>query len=833
MITDDILEWISTLPKWQQKLSYAIVEKKHITEEFLNEIFDIFKIEMKLEDGTLDSEDDIPCTMIEDSFPNVVWKGVSDLHGVNRLKSDSELNVSEGLTVVYGENGSGKSGYTRLLNNAFISRGDQEILPNIFLEQSEDVSANFKFIVNGNAIDYKYPDAKGELPFKTIRNFDSKSASDDMTRESTIDFAPSELSFFDSLMSLCGEIQNKLDEEREHKRIENPTLKYFLNEGNALNAMTSLSDKTVINDLKETFSVTDEEKEEYERIKTEKNKLIALDIDKQITLINQVIDFLENAERKYKLFVTTVTKEKMELYNQQIALYLKNRDLHEKNGIALFENDEVEKLGTDEWKEFIISAKKYYDGIKNHNKCPLCGHGIEEDDLIFKYWKYLESDSENNYNVAKEAIRLTIKSLDDLELSFLIESSVQKQWLMENYENETEEINNIFSEADSLRKKIIKSLENKEAIADKYKEKKPLFQDLILKVSEKKSKLNQDIINSRIKECESIENIYNDKIKVIELLPIIESYVDYLKWDALASKSKIKTRVITNKQKDLFEKYVTEDYLRTFEEECKKLNANFDIDIVSRGSSGQTLKKLQIKGTAPGKVLSEGEQRAISIANFLTEVHMDARNVGIVLDDPVCSLDHKRRSYIVNRLLEEAQVRQVVIFTHEITFFMELKSEADKKGIVFVQETIRKLLNEPGDITPVIPWQGMNVKDRTGKLKNDLQAIGEIYNSGDMDKYYYRAKEWCELLRESWERAVEEILFNDAIQRYNPCVQTQRLKKAPFTQDLYSELEKGMAACSAWCHDQARAINGDIPTIDELKSFIGSFESYCKKYRAK
>lgn len=100
-----------------------------------------------------------------------------------------------------------------------------------------------------------------------------------------------------------------------------------------------------------------------------------------------------------------------------------------------------------------------------------------------------------------------------------------------------------------------------------------------------------------------------------------------------------------------------------------------------------------------------------------------------------------------------------------------------------------------------IATQGMNVKDRIGKLKNDLQGIVAIFNSGDMDTYYYRAKEWCELLRESWERAVEEILFNDAIQRYNPCVQTQRLKKAPFTQNLYTELEHGMTECSAWCHD--------------------------------
>lgn len=93
----------------------------------------------------------------------------------------------------------------------------------------------------------------------------------------------------------------------------------------------------------------------------------------------------------------------------------------------------------------------------------------------------------------------------------------------------------------------------------------------------------------------------------------------------------------------------------------------------------------------------------------------------------------------------------------------------------------------------------MGVKERTKKLKDDLQNIISIYNSGKIDEYYYEAKKWCELLRESWERAVEEILLNDAIQRYNPCVQTQRLKKAPFSQNLYYELEKGMTECSGWC----------------------------------
>ena len=831
MIRDDILSWTATLPKWEQIIAYAIIEKKPITEDFLAKVFSVFKIEMKLEDGIIPTNEYVPCFTDTDNQPTVVWRGVGNLHGVNRLKSNTKLQISEGLTIIYGENGSGKSGYTRLLNNAFISRGDQEILPDIFSDKPEAISADFDFIIDGNPVEYKYPNDKEEYAFRTIRNFDSKSASDDMTKESTVDFSPSELKFFDTLLSICQDIQKRLDFERAEKRSENPLIKYFPNEGTALSKMMSLSSSTEINDIKTIFAVTDEEKSQYERIKTEKAKLISLDIDRQILLMNQVIDVLDMAEKKYVLFLETIDEKNIEIYEKQIAFLKKSRLFQETYGLALFAEDNIEKLGTKEWKEFIQSAKKYYDMISSRDKCPLCGHGISDKDLIFKYWKYLESDAENNLKVAKESIRYSINGLKELDLSFLDKSSVQEQWLLENYKAETESIGAVFKMAESLKNQLLEALENESEIHVRSTTIKPDIQGLITKIINKKNALNQESVNARIIEYTRIENEYVDKQKVNELLPIISSYIRTLKWDALAEKSKIKTRAITNKQKELFEKYVTSDYLNTFREECGKLNARFDIDIVSRGSSGQTLKKLQIKGTAPSKVLSEGEQRAIAIANFLTEVQMDSSNIGIVLDDPVCSLDHKRRASIVKRLIDEVKKRQVVIFTHEITFFMALKTEAERYDIIFQQETIRNICNEPGDISSLIPWQGMSVKDRCGKLKNDLQEIIAIFNAGDSDKYYYRAKEWCELLRESWERAVEEILLNDAIQRYNPCVQTQRLKKAPFTKELYSELEKGMTECSAWCHDQARAINGEVPTIDDLKSYIDCFEKYYKQNR--
>ncbi|WMJ24340.1 AAA family ATPase [Paludicola sp. MB14-C6] len=828
MITEDILKWVATLPKWQQKLGHLIIEKKHVTEVELNEIYNVFKVENSLSIGKYFG-DDIQLYKFEtDAYPVVKWQGVKDLHGVNRLKSGVELYVSDGLTIIYGENGSGKSGYTRLINNAFVSRGDQEILSNVYLDKPDDISAVFQFCIDGIPKEYKYPEEKEKYPFMTIRSFDSKSASDDMNRESTIDFAPSELSFFDLFLSGCLAIQDKLNNERKSVKLENPTLKYFPNEGKALIQMKALSANSNIDEIRKSFTISKDEEVFVEKIKSEKANLISLNINKQVELIDKVVIVLESAIKKYNLFAAAVSKDNIDIYNQQIIFLQKCRVLHDTVGTTLFEKDDVELIGSQEWKEFISSAKKYYDLISKHNICPLCGHEIEEKNLIFKYWKYLESDAESNLKTAQEAIRLSREGLDNLELSFLVESSVQEQWLLENYRDEEEQISVAFKTANQIKNAIIKDIESESAISVVALPKINI-QDLIKKIEDKKRDLNKDSINKRISECQNIENEYIDKIKVTELLPIVSKYLEQLKWDMTAENSKIKTNNITIKQKELFEKYVTEDYLKEFKEECKKLNADFDVEITSRGSSGHTLKKLQIKGVAPGKVLSEGEQRAISIACFLTEVHMDMRNTGIVLDDPVCSLDHKRRSLIVNRLIEEAMLRQVVIFTHEITFFMEIKTESERKNINFNQVTIRNFFNEPGDISPIIPWQGMTVKDRTGKLKNDLQGIVAVFNKGDMDMYYYKAKEWCELLRESWERAVEEILLNDAIQRYNPCVQTQRLKKAPFTQELYCELESGMTECSAWCHDQARAINGNIPSIEDLRKYIDSFEKYWKE----
>jgi len=52
--------------------------------------------------------------------------------GINRLPLSSELTFSDGMTIIYGGNGVGKSGFARILSNACFSRQQHPIYADIF-----------------------------------------------------------------------------------------------------------------------------------------------------------------------------------------------------------------------------------------------------------------------------------------------------------------------------------------------------------------------------------------------------------------------------------------------------------------------------------------------------------------------------------------------------------------------------------------------------------------------------------------------------------------------------------------------------------------------------
>ena len=76
--------------------------------------------------------------------------------------------------------------------------------------------------------------------------------------------------------------------------------------------------------------------------------------------------------------------------------------------------------------------------------------------------------------------------------------------------------------------------------------------------------------------------------------------------------------------------------------------------------------------------MSEGEHRCIALATFLSELSISEHQSSIIFDDPVSSLDHKWRNRIAKRIAIESKIRQVIVFTHDITFLLMLQEHCAK-----------------------------------------------------------------------------------------------------------------------------------------------------------
>lgn len=79
---------------------------------------------------------------------------VHAVENVNAIYSGSTLPFSHsGITLIYGENGSGKSGYTRILKNAcFAKHVEPEILSNVYKNQKGPQGAKISFLKNGERL---------------------------------------------------------------------------------------------------------------------------------------------------------------------------------------------------------------------------------------------------------------------------------------------------------------------------------------------------------------------------------------------------------------------------------------------------------------------------------------------------------------------------------------------------------------------------------------------------------------------------------------------------------------------------------------------------------
>jgi hypothetical protein len=296
------------------------------------------------------------------------------------------------------------------------------------------------------------------------------------------------------------------------------------------------------------------------------------------------------------------------------------------------------------------------------------------------------------------------------------------------------------------------------------------------------------------------------------------------------------TQGITRKSTEVTKLAVTQQLATTFEAECKRLRfTHLEVELhPTGGARGVLYHKLVLKRAQNidlPRVVSEGEARALSIAGFFAELSTASDRSAIIFDDPVSSLDHEWRENVARRLAEEAEARQVIVFTHDIVFLLALTRFAEDAGVSCGHQYLRREVIGTGVTSPELPWVAMKVRERIGVLKNMWQRAEKLHRIATRDEYEREAVLIYGLLREAWERGLEEILLGGVVERYRQNIQTQQVKQlSDITEEDCRILEAGITKCSRWLpgHDQAPAENVPTPDPSELKSDVDALESWVK-----
>ena len=854
-VLQSILKWSESLPGWQRDALRRLVASGDLADLDIEQLMTLSKIPHGLAKGeTVDplQAQHIPATGGEKT---VSTSSVVHHHGVNALASEQGLTFGPRLTIVYGDNAAGKSGFTRILKRACRARGAEEILRDVRSDGLPPApSATITFKRDDESEPFEFTDS-GDSPeeLSRISVFDSHSAAVYVNESTDVAFRPFGLDLFDKLSSIAQTLRQRLDRERDELR-NNPVPLPELSQGTtAQKAIATLNSLANIKDLEKLGTLSHAEERRRSEVAAQVQDLRAADPEKAAKALTLRADRMEPLQRICESAEKGLSKSSADDAFAKRDSMTKAQEAVSGLQSATFSGDLLPGTGSDIWRRLWEAARSFSDeeayvshqfphtGDSAH--CVLCQQLLEgpAKDRLKQFEEYVRSETQDLLKKATDAYSEALHGIEKLELTGAsVEQRVQEIGL-DNPDLE-KRLEGAFEAGDRVRNTLLADLKSGKPLAGDLsavqffaaevmeygKNLRSRAQLLIDKQDEKVRKQ----LEYELAELES-RRLLGEKLEVVakevERHKRIAAYGECLR--------DVDTGPITRKSTEVTQEAVTKQLQGTFKAEIQKLGLTYlGVQLeVEGGRRGTLYHRLRLQGATSvdlGRVVSEGEARTLSLAAFFSELSTAAEPSTIIFDDPVSSLDHLWRENVVRRLAEESRTRQVIVFTHDITFLLALQRHAEELGVDCQGQQLRRDRTGAGISSSDLPWKAMKVNAQIGVLRNDWQQAEKTFRTGSRDDYDREAQLIYGRLREAWERGAEQVLLGGVVERYRPNIQTQQIAiLSAITKGDCEELEAGMTKSSRWLvgHDKAPAENTPVPEPDEIYQDIEALEKWVKR----
>ena len=461
----------------------------------------------------------------------------------------------------------------------------------------------------------------------------------------------------------------------------------------------------------------------------------------------------------------------------------------------------------DTWRRFIEAGEAYLAEHKpggypkGGDTCPYCLQGLGDAALavVQKYRAFCQSDLQDALELARTEFRNLIAGVRDEDLeqlaqdlekridavgegdspheslltarSFVTEFLALQQTVNEGEKVEAGDLEPTVQAARPLAYARLTALEK-------------LAESLRTQVDERKTLLSSEA--AKLRDLQ-------DHITLSELLPGIREHVANAKWASRAKKIVDRFRALgrslTDASKLASEQLLNHDFESTFTDECRALRAPA-VTLDFPGRKGQPARRKTL--TAQHRlsaILSEGEQKVIALADFIAEATLRRSATPLVLDDPVTSLDYKRLQHVVDRLVELSESRQVVVFTHNIWFTMELLARFEKQKKACNYYDISGSGEERGFVSAGESPKFDTWADKKKRINLLIERTKKEEEKVMRDAF---VEQGYENLRGACEIVVEQDLLQSVVQSYKPNVMVSNLLRLKFD---------ALAAASATVND--------------------------------
>ena len=847
-----LAQWFKTRPVWLQDAAGRLYIKAKLDEEDYEKLYEFCMLEAA--GDHIDADYKIPDGLFgkQSSSGELKLKSIGDIEGINCLSPKTPLVIGNGsLAVIYGLNGSGKSGYIRILKHMCGAKSLGELYGNVYQPEGIQQKCSVKYHKDGSDYKQDWIADNGLIDdLSLVDIFDAECGKTYITDENKISYEPQVLLFFRKLVSVCEKITSDLEEAENKKVSKKPASPPDYNDTKEIKWYRTLSRDTKHEEVNDHCSWTNQDEQELTQLGQRLSEKDPAQKAQDLRQKNRhILSLIEDTEKYTIRFTDEICKQ----INALKETVVQAKKTAEVSAELTFSQAPLNGIGSETWQRLWQYAREYsqqeaYNGlefpvISNEALCVLCQQPLSDEvkSRMMSFEEFVKGAAQNEVKVAKQLLQKTLVPITETQIPTEENLKIKIDAAGLTSGKDLPPLNGLYIELQKRKDQLIKPDTQPDFTSLPSIEEWILQARQIIKNEEQKARNYHDDAQKENKDdLLNKQKALQAKKWLSQQRDAVKEEIGRLKYLSLLSSAKklTSTTALSRKTGKLADDLITESFIARFNKELSRLEASqISIELVkSRTSRGRVLHKLRLKGSehnTVGDILSEGEHRIVALSAFLADVTGKEYSAPFVFDDPISSLDQNFEEAVIKRLVELSKDRQVIVFTHRLPMLGLIQDYAKKENIETETVCVRKEnwgAGEPGDVplSAKRPENSLNFL-----LVNRLPQARKELNEKGQEFYEPIAKSLCSDFRIIIEKTIEYDLLADVVQRHRRSINTQgKLHKLAKIKDSDCNfLDKLMTEYSRYEHSQSLEAPVNTPTPEKMEQDFNTLKQWLQEFK--